>query len=115
MSKQHNQIKSGCLLVTFSLLVIFGAFTAQAQTPLSSIVGTVRDSSGAVVASAQVTATDEGRGYKRGVVTDQEGNYTLDLLLDGAYSVSCEMQGFKTFFRSRIPLLNRQVLRIDVT
>ena len=103
------------LLLIFCSLTILGVLPVQAQSPLSSIVGTVRDASGAVVFGAEVTAVDEGRGFERSVTTNERGDYTLDFLREGSYSVSCELSGFKTYSRSQIPLLVRQVLRIDVT
>jgi len=100
-------------LSLFSLLV--NVLPAEAQTPLSSFVGTVRDTTGAVVVGAQITVTDENRGYTRTVSTDASGNYLIDAILEGTYTLNCELQGFKKFVRTEIPLLSRQVLRIDVT
>jgi len=102
------------LLLIFSLVSGFNVIDIHAQTPLSKIVGTVKDQTGGVVVAAKVTLTDEGRGYQHSTISDQDGNYTIDLLLDGSYALSCELQGFKTHTRTKIPLQSRQVLRIDV-
>jgi len=101
------------LLLIFSLVSGFNVIDIHAQTPLSKIVGTVKDQTGGVVVAAKVTVTDEGRGYQRSAISDQDGNYILELLLQGTYSLSCELQGFKTYTRTQIPLQSRQVLRID--
>src|SRR5712692_4912299 len=109
-----QQRKALGLLVALCLLMIVAVSPVPAQSPLSKFVGTVRDPTGAVVAGADVTATDEKRGYSHKVVTDSEGNYQIDLLLEGSYEIACEAKGFKRFVRTQIPLLAKTTLRIDL-
>jgi len=51
------------------------------QTPTATVVGVVRDSSGAVVVGARVTAQDEGTNIAHEAVTGDEGGYTIPLPL----------------------------------
>src|SRR6185503_7797022 len=99
MNPQQTIATKSRLYVTLFLLLLICTLPLEAQSPLSKIIGTVKDSSGAVVAAAQVTATDEARGYTRSVITDAAGDYEINLLFQGSYAVTCELQGFKKFVR----------------
>jgi hypothetical protein len=85
----------------------------EAQTPLGSLVGTVRDAVGGVIPTAVVTVTDENRGVTRTVTTNTSGDYVVDVLPQGSYMVACEVPGFKKFIQSQIPLRDRETLRIE--
>jgi TonB dependent receptor/Carboxypeptidase regulatory-like domain len=82
-------------VVYASLLVVGLCMAALAQKDTGAIAGTVKDSSGAVVASAQVTITDVDRGTKFITTTGQQGEYVASPLKIGRYSVTVEKQGFK--------------------
>jgi len=80
-----------CLLT----LWVFGATPLSAQIT-QSIQGLVTDSSGAIIAGAKVTITNEGMGVAQSAQTNETGNYTFPTVLVGNYDIKCEMQGFKT-------------------
>jgi len=83
-----------CLLVSSPL---FGQATGR-------LLGTVSDSSGAVVPGAQVTATSQGTGVSRDTKTDDTGHYLLPLLPIGTYSITVSAQGLKTVEQKDIVL-----------
>ncbi len=85
---------SGNLLL-LSLLVALGT-TAFSQSATQSIQGRVTDSTGAVVAAANVTATNQGTNISLTLTSNETGNYTFPLLPVGDYTVRCEKQGFKS-------------------
>lgn len=85
---------------------------AGAQTTSTSILGTVTDSSGAVVTNAKVTALQVATGLKRTDATSSTGDYNLPLLDVGEYEVTVEMPGFKTETR-KIRLQLNQKARVD--
>src|SRR3974377_1829084 len=64
--------------------MVQGAF---AQQVYGSIYGTVTDQSGAGVPNAKVTITDQEKGSKSEVTTNEVGNYTKDRLIPGMYTV----------------------------
>lgn len=80
-------------------LFLMSAMTVfvSAQGTTSRITGTVTDSSGAAVAGAVVTLTNEGTNAALTAQTSDSGVYAFDLLQVGTYTVSIEKQGFKKF------------------
>jgi len=94
----------------FPLLLIAGA--AWAQTT-ATIVGTVTDSSGAVVVNTKVIALNKGTGATRNTVTNQSGTYVLPLLPVGVYDVTAEANGFKKKTVTGATLELNQEARVD--
>ncbi len=90
-----------------------GVVAAQAVT--GTIVGTVVDSTGAIVSGAKVTITNTGTGLTRTVTSDNAGEYTAPSLPTGTYLVTAEMAGFKTAALSGIELGVSQRVRMDLT
>jgi len=68
----------------------------QAQIGGGSIVGTVRDPSGAPIPNAQVTAHSQDTNEERSVTTNAEGYYEFPLLAAGHYYLRASVTGFKT-------------------
>src|ERR687893_279851 len=83
------------------------------QTVSTQILGTVTDSSGAVVSGAVVTAKRPATGDVRTTTTNETGNYIFPLLDIGEYELSCAAAGFKTEVRSGIQLELQQKARVD--
>ena len=77
------------------------AILAQSTAQIS---GTVKDASGAVVPTAEVTATQTATGLKRAAMTDQSGSYTLANLPIGPYRLEAAAPGFRTFLQTGIVL-----------
>src|SRR5215470_4608446 len=69
------------------LVGLFSATLLRAQDS-ASVTGTVRDSSGASVANAQVTVSATDRGITRETSTNSDGEYSVPALPPGAYNVS---------------------------
>ena len=80
------------LLCFFAFLVITVAAIGQSQN--GSISGVVTDESGAVVAGAQVVATNVGTGAVRQTVTTSAGEYTIQQLPPQDYKVTITAAGF---------------------
>src|ERR1700680_562589 len=85
-----------------SLFVFVGPFRfllpevafSQGETT-SAIVGQVSDASGAAVAGAAVTVTNNETGLRRSASTDDSGRFNFPQLKPGAYSVKVEAEGFE--------------------
>ncbi len=78
------------------LTLFFASLTAAfGQLTTADILGTVTDSSGAVIPNAAVTLTNIGTNEKRTVTTNSSGDYTFTLLPVGHYSISIKATGFQ--------------------
>jgi len=93
-------MRSLCLrfgLTTLSALVCLLILPSLAfgQKDTGAIVGSVRDSSGAVVSGAKVTVADVERGTSLTFSTTDAGEYVASPLKVGRYTVTAEKEGFK--------------------
>jgi len=87
-----------------ALLVSLCAAVSSAQVTSGTIFGTVKDSSGAVVAKAKVTATNASEGITRTVSTNDEGGFVLPNLAPGTYAITVEAAGFKKLEKTGLVL-----------
>lgn len=85
----------------------------NAQVSTATILGTVTDSSGAVVPAAQVTVTNVDTNVARLGESDAQGQYIFQLLPTGVYRVEVTAESFKKFVRSGIVLDVGRNARID--
>jgi len=101
----------------FALVVtmLFLSFIAHAQVESAKIVGTIRDASGAVLPGAKVTVTNTGTNETRSFVTDNSGDYVVNQLQPGTYTVAVTQEGFKQAVQSAFKLDVNQVARVDLT
>lgn len=96
------------------LLAAVSAGSALAQSLDGTLRGQVRDSSGALVPGAVVTARNLGTGAVRNVESGSGGTYTFTNLLVGTYSVSAELKGFKKHVRTGVEIRANQVVEVDL-
>src|SRR5437016_5134059 len=94
--------KSVAELLAAALLLFCVAGPAYTQLSSGAILGTVTDSSGAVVPGVTVTATNTGTNLVRNTVTNESGNYRVDLLPVGDYLIEANLPGFRKQVRSFI-------------
>jgi len=99
------------ILVVLSLLLAAASANAQ-QT--ASIVGTIKDASGAVLPGVVVEASSPVLIEKtRSVVTSGTGQYSIDGLRAGTYSVTFTLTGFSTVKREGIELAGSFVATVN--
>src|SRR6185369_15937132 len=83
--------------VLFSFLMLLAlCLVAFAQTGTSNITGTIRDSNGAAVPGATVTAKNDATGVTSTQTTTDSGLFSFSSLPVGKYTITVEKQGFKT-------------------
>src|SRR2546421_540042 len=86
-----------------------------AQTSTATILGVVRDASGALIPGVSITVKHTESGQTRTVVSGERGAYNVPLLPVGAYELTTTMPGFKQVVRSGITLVVGQEAVVDLT
>jgi hypothetical protein len=77
------------------VLLLLASRAAVGQLTTADILGTVTDTSGAVIPNAHVNLTDLDTQEKRSTVSNVSGDYSFTLLRPGHYSVTVQTSGFK--------------------
>ncbi len=99
--------------LTALILFVVCALTAVSQTGTSNITGSVRDTAGAVVPGATVTAKNEATGVTSTQITNDSGLYSFSSLPVGNYTITVEKQGFKTLQKTKNALEVGTPLTVD--
>ncbi|MFQ5744203.1 MAG: carboxypeptidase regulatory-like domain-containing protein, partial [Acidobacteriota bacterium] len=105
------------ILTLFSVvaLALVLAAPAEAQFARAGVGGTVTDPDGASLPGVTVTALDEASGFSRTGVTTVDGGFTFNGLQPGVYTLTFELQGFRTIERSGIKLTVGQTTELNIT
>ncbi|HLJ13191.1 MAG TPA: TonB-dependent receptor [Bryobacteraceae bacterium] len=99
------------LLLLLVALVVPQPGTSQATT--GTILGTVTDTSGAVVPGVRVKVANIGTGLEREATTNEAGDYILSNLPLGNYRLTAEAKAFETVVREGLQLHVQEQARID--
>lgn len=100
------------LLAAFSILGLQPSLWAQVDR--GTVTGTVTDSTGAVIPSAQVTATQVSTNAKYTAVTNGLGFYSVVNLPIGTYKFTFEKPGFETVSQSGVVILANHTSEINM-
>ncbi len=87
-----------------ALLTLILACAAFAQRDLATLVGTVTDASGGVVANATVTVTENDTNEVYTLKTNSAGEYIRPALKPSTYSISVSAPGFKKAEQKNVEL-----------
>ena len=87
---------------------------ALAQTFRGTVLGTVTDPSGNVVAGATVKVRNTGTSLERIATTSADGSYAIPELPIGMYSVTVSQSGFQTSVTSSVEVNVATERRVDV-
>jgi hypothetical protein len=88
---------------------------AQGQAISGDLVGTVTDSSGAIIPNAIVTATNTASDVKSSARTNSGGLYRISNLLPGNYNVLATASGFSAFELKGVPVQLNQAATVNIT
>jgi hypothetical protein len=99
----------------FLVFVLLAAISLSAQTFRGTILGSVTDPSGAVVAGAKVTVKNTGTGLERTTETSADGSYSLPELPIGTYNVTVSQSGFQTFVATGVTVDVATERRVDAS
>lgn len=116
-------MKRSLFVLIASLLVPISAWALGSREPLggeggqfetATVVGTVKDSSGAVVPSAKVTLTNTQTGVTQERMSDANGNYEFFTVRIGSYVVTAEKDGFSVALVDNVQITVGARQRIDL-
>lgn len=102
------------LVATLGVLVL-ASVNGYAQEIWGTLVGTVKDTSGAVMAGVSVKLTNEGTKVSFATTTDANGDYRLGKLPAGTCTLEMEHSGFKRYVQAGITIKIAAIQRADVT
>ncbi|MCX6612094.1 MAG: carboxypeptidase-like regulatory domain-containing protein, partial [Acidobacteria bacterium] len=86
----------------------------SAQQDRGSITGVVKDSTGALIPDAKITATRIETNTITNIASSSSGDYTLPSLDIGTYNIRVEKQGFKSSIAKDIVVTASGAARIDI-
>ena len=102
-----------CLAVVCAVCICApGRLLAQG---LGSINGTVTDSTGAVVAGADVTATQAATGISTKTTTGSEGTFVFPILSPATYNISASRAGFEMYAQNGVELRADAAVTVNIS
>ena len=105
----------GLRLLAVVAMMVTAAFAAMAQTGGgATLVGTVKDSTGAVVAGAKVRVVNTATNYVSETQTNAEGGYYVPYLVPGTFRMTVDAAGFKGYVREGLTLMAMETPRVDI-
>src|SRR5512136_1756691 len=115
MSERSGVVSRKQIVTSVLVGLVLPAALLFGQVGSSTINGTVFDSSGAVVAGANVTALNEATGITHKQTSTGAGVYAFPSLPVGLYTITVDMQGFKTSKKTSNRLEVDTPLTVDFT
>jgi hypothetical protein len=101
------------LVMFLSIILVPRSVTAQVL--YGSVVGDVKDSTGAALPGATVVVTNRGTGLTREGVADAAGHFNFPDLPAGVYGLKASAQNFRNFEQTEVTVTINSVTRVDVT
>ncbi len=109
--KQRILLQGVVCLVIF----LFGSITGYAQFDTATVLGSVNDSTGAVVPKATVTLKNVDTGITQTAQVDENGSFQFNNVKIGIYQISAEAQGFSKAVADNIQVTVNARQRVDLT
>ncbi len=115
LSKVHTLAagKSRGILWMLSIFTLFVVFSSHAFAQTATVVGTVTDPTGAVVANATVKLTSVETGLSTNAISAGDGQYVVPDLAIGHYTMTTNAAGFKSSLKTGILLSVGDRVRVD--
>jgi Carboxypeptidase regulatory-like domain/TonB-dependent Receptor Plug Domain len=101
------------LLVALGFALTVDARPLSAQTTSGSIYGTVADTTGAIVPTADLTVTNVATGVTKSTKANDKGEYTFPVLDPGDYKVAVQMTGFQSQTQTGVRLDANQNVHVN--
>src|ERR1700677_1446475 len=93
----HKALLSNVVTLCTAIMALFAlaVVPAKAQFDSASVLGTVKDPSGAAIGSASVTLLSPAKGVQSIRQTDANGDYEFTNVQPGEYTVTVQANGFE--------------------
>src|SRR5580704_7065674 len=98
-----------------ALLAVLCACAMFAQRDLSTLAGTITDSSGGVVVNAKVTITEVATGQVYNILTNNLGEFVRPALKPSTYNITVSAPGFKTSEQKDVLLSAGERTGVNIT
>lgn len=108
-------MKAKASIARLAALLLLCIASSQAQFETATVLGTVRDNSGAVIPEVSIRLTNVDTGISLTARTDDNGNYQFVNVKIGQYQVSAEKTGFSTAVAKGISVTVNARQRVDVS
>ncbi|MBY0507325.1 MAG: TonB-dependent receptor [Bryobacteraceae bacterium] len=97
----------------FLLVSLVATTSLWSQAVNGTIVGTIADATGALVANAKVTALETNTNFTRSLQSTESGTYTFSNMPPGLYTISVELAGFRKSVREKVEVTINSTNRVD--
>ena len=111
---RYSRLFASVRILAVLVLILTSSIIAFGQQTTGSIVGTVKDQQGALVTTATVKATNVDTGYSRSAPANAYGEYRIDYLPVGTYTVEAKAAGFERFVQKNLALNVDQTLTVEI-
>ena len=105
--------RANILVLALAILAICSLSPASAQLTTASIVGSVEDSSGAILPGVSITAIRTDTGGSRETTTDASGGFIFNSMNPGTYTLRFTAPGFKTKELTKLILTTGETLPVS--
>src|SRR5580658_8991440 len=100
---------------TIACMLLSAPANLCAQSTFGTVRGSALDQSGAGVPGAQITLHNLDENNSVTALSDDNGNFEFENLKPSHYTVTAAKEGFASSGASRLELVSRQTLRVDIT
>src|SRR5262245_42273821 len=115
MLRDHSQGAKGMFVSAKAILIALAiSATAAGQAINGTIVGTITDSTGAVVVNAKIAMVEVNTNLNRSTVANESGNFSFANVPQGKYTVSVEQAGFRKTTRENVDVTINSTVRVDL-
>jgi Carboxypeptidase regulatory-like domain/TonB dependent receptor/TonB-dependent Receptor Plug Domain len=115
LGPMYKKQKSAVVVWTGLIISFLFCGLAQAQYDNGSLVGAIRDSSGAAVAGASIKVVNNATGIENAVTSNGNGDYEVLSLRVGAYKITATASGFASAVADNITISVGSRQRIDLS
>src|SRR3984885_13325476 len=110
----NNRVIRAIRILSLAVSLSFMGCVAQAQFDVGSLVGTIRDQSGAAVAGASITATNTATNIESSATSNSNGDYEVPALHVGVYTISAKATNYAEAVAQNIAISVGSRQRIDL-